>query len=179
MKTKPKKETVQSQRKGIHFVKNLLLASIVSAFIFVIFRENAGYSWVWTSLISENLKFANRSAKLNDSQRMQAKFGMDAAALDYIKQNTPESAIILMPPYEILMGDSASFQFKKDLGGIKVRNWALDLLYPRKLVYFDENDKIPFANQLTHVVVMDGWGYKYLSYNVTAKSNFDVLPIVK
>ncbi|MFN0048660.1 MAG: hypothetical protein ACKVOU_06030 [Cytophagales bacterium] len=154
MGKKQKIEVSVAKSQGIPFVKNLLLLATISAFLFVAFRENAGYDWVMNSLIGENLKFANRSSHLSESQKMQSKFGIDAAALDYIKLNTPENAIILMPPSSILMADSASFQFKKDLGGIKVRNWALNLLYPRKLVYYEEKDKNKFFKQISHVVVM-------------------------
>jgi hypothetical protein len=179
MNKKQKAATPEPQKKGIPFVKNLLFSSVIIAFTFVAFRENSGYDWVWNSLIGENVKFANRSGHLSETQKMQTKFGIDAAALDYIKQNTPENAIILIPPGSVLMADSASFQFKKDLGGIKVRNWALDLLYPRKLVYCDEKDKNKFFKQISHVVVMDGWGFEFLNYQSDTKNNFDVLSINK
>jgi len=175
-----KKQKAQDQvsvKKGIPVVKNLLVAAVLGVFIFTVFRENSGYNWVWQSLIGENLKFVARSSHLNESQKYQAKFGIDAAALDYVKQNTPENAVILMPPTAILMADSASFQFKKDLGGIKVRNWALDILYPRKLVYFDEKEKNKYAGSISHVVVMDGWGFEYLNYKPETRNNFDVLAI--
>ncbi len=179
MSKKQKAAEPKAAKKGIPFVKNLLMAAVISAFIFTVFRENTGYNWVWESLIGENLKFANRSSHLTEAQKFQSKFGIDAAALDYIEQHTPENAIILMPPGAILMADSASFQFKKDLGGIKVRNWALDMLYPRKLVYFDEKDKNMFYSKISHIVVMDGWGFEFLNYIPDTRNNFDVLAIRK
>lgn len=165
--------------KGIPFTKNIVLAVAVLVFLIVLFKENSGYEWVWNSLVTENLKFINKNRSLSDAQKMQAKFGVDAAIIDYIKQNTPEDAVILFPPQSVLLADSASYQFTKGLGGIKSRNWTLDFLYPRKLVYFDEKDQNPFFPQLTHTVVMDGWGYQFLDYEPATYNNFDVLPLKK
>ncbi|MFN0047823.1 MAG: hypothetical protein ACKVOU_01725, partial [Cytophagales bacterium] len=60
-----------------------------------------------------------------------------------------------------------------------VRNWALNLLYPRKLVYYEEKDKNKFSKQISHVVVMDGWGFEFLNYRSDSRNNFDVLAINK
>ncbi len=177
MNKKAKTNVPKTEKKSVPFVRNLLFAAAVAAFLVVIFRENSGYSWVWNKLVGDNLKISKSSSHLTTMQKYQSKFGIDVGAIEYIAQNTPEDAVILFPPLSIMLSDSASLQFKKDLGGIKIRNWTLDLLYPRKLVYFDEKEGNSFFNQITHVVVMDGWGYDFVNYEVEQKNNFAVLPL--
>jgi hypothetical protein len=158
-------------------VKQVVVAFTIACVLFVIFRENKGYQWVWNSLIQENLKLISKNKYATDAQKMQAKFGIDAAVIDYIAQKTPKDAIILFPPNQVLMNDSASYKFLKQQGGIKNRYWTTDLLYPRKLVYFDELDKNIWKDAITHVVVFDGWGLQYLSYTPENITNFEVYPI--
>lgn len=159
--------------------KKAMIAFAMVCFVVVIFKENIGYNWVWTSLVQENLKLISKNRKMDYGQKIQAKMGIDGAVLHYIIQKTPQDAIILLPPEKILMNDSASYDFTSKLGGIKSRNWALDLVYPRKLVYFDEIDKNIWKDKITHVMVFDGWGLQYLSYSPSELSNLDVYPINK
>ena len=159
--------------------KKLIIAFIVACFIFVVLKENSGYNWVWSSLIQENLKLISKSRNMDFGQKLQSKMGIDGGVMDYIVKKTPQNAIILMPPSKVLLADSASYQFTKKLGGIKARNWALDLAYPRKLVYFDEIDKSIWKNKITHVLVFDQWGLQYLSYTPDEILNLDIYPILK
>jgi len=164
-------------KKGIGFFNNFILLVVCIVLVLGLFKGNEGYSWVWNDLINENLKFINKNPHLTDAQKYQSKFGIDAAAIDFIKKQTPDSAIILLPPGAVIMDDSSDYKFLKGLGGIKARNWTIYFLYPRKLVYFDEFDRNKFAKNITHVVCMNGWGYDKLSYNATPQSSFEILPI--
>ncbi|MDX2188967.1 MAG: hypothetical protein SFY32_03815 [Bacteroidota bacterium] len=159
------------------FFKNFIQLLVILAVILICMKGNEGYSWVWSDLINENLKFISKNKQLNTAQKYQAKFGVDAAALDYIKLKTPDTAIILFPYYNTIISDSSGYQFIKGLGGIKIRVWSTYFLYPRKLVYMDEFEKNRYKNKITHVVCMGNWGYNYLDYPVESRKMFDVLPL--
>lgn len=163
--------------KGIGFFRNFILFLFSIVLVLVLFKGNEGYSWVLSDLINANLKFINSNRHLTPAQKYQSKFGVDAAAIDFIKNQTPEDAVILIPPHSVLMNDSSEYKFMKGLGGIKARTWTLYFLYPRKLVYFDESDKNKFAKDVTHVVCLNGWGYDKLLYATTPKSSFEILPV--
>jgi hypothetical protein len=176
--TKPKARVLfsadesKSDFKKINFVRNLLLLAICLAITTILMKENQGYSWVWNDLIHENLKFIKSSSKLSQTQKYQAKFGLDAAVIDYIKSNTPDTAVILMPPSKILLSDS-NYQFLTGLGGIKSKIWTMYFLYPRQLIY--ESDKpLPKPN---YVFCFNKWGYDQLNYTVTNRQAYEVLPI--
>jgi hypothetical protein len=168
-----------TEKRGISFFKNFILLIASIGLVLMLFKGNAGYSWVWTDLIQENLKFISRNSHLTEAQKYQAKFGVDAAAIDLIKKNTPDDAVILFPPFNVIMNDSSDYKFQKGLGGIKIRNWTLYFLYPRKLVYAEELETSPFASQVNYVVCMNGWGYDKISYEPVQKTSFQVLPIAK
>lgn len=169
----------QPKGNSIGFFKNFIFLLSVVAFVLVIFKGNEGYSWIWNKLISENLKFISKNPHLTEAQRYQVKFGVDASVIDYIKNKTPESAVILFPPNEVIMNKNSSYRFIKGVGGLKIRNWALYFLYPRKLVYADEMRESIFTKDITHVACLNGWGYEFLNYEYESKSEFEVLAINK
>lgn len=157
----------------------MLLAAVVSALLYVMFSENSGYKWVWYDLIGENLKFIQRNRHLNMDQRYQAKLGVDAAVLAYIRQNTPADAVILLPPGQVLLADSASVQFMKGVGGIKYRNWALNFLYPRKVVMAEERENSPWKSDITHVMLMDGWGNDFAAIDKPVLKGIEIAAFKK
>lgn len=171
--------SIKIEKSGIGFFSNFFILIFSVGLVLILFKGNEGYSWVWKELITENLKFIYRNPNLSDAQKYQAKFGLDAAAIDYIKNKTPEDAVILMPPSSVLMNDSSQYKFLKGLGGIKARNWTIYFLYPRKLVYYDELDKNIFAKKISHVVCFGNWGYSQLNYKTVPKDYLEVLPTLQ
>lgn len=164
----------------ISFLKNLILFFITGLVLLMIFKGNSGYDWVRNILLAQNLKFINQYPHLTIEERYQSKFGIDAAALQQIAKATPENAIILFPPISVILSDTAQYRFLKEQGGLKMRNWALYFLYPRKLVYADEIEKLEeLSKKATHVLCLNGWGYDKLNYEVEQKQAFQILEIKK
>lgn len=168
-----------SSDEGIGFYKNFILLLFVVAFVLIIFKGNEGYAWIFNKLIKQNLEFISKNPQLTESQRYQVKFGVDASVLAFIKDKTPTDATILFPPNSVLMNENSNYRFIKGVGGLKIRNWALYFLYPRKLVYADEMDKSIFTKDISHVVCLNGWGYSFLNYDYQSKNDFELLSVNK
>lgn len=178
-------ETVITSSKSgifshISFFKNFILAVFIGFFFLVLFNANEGYTFIIRDLIGENLKFINKNPNITEAQKLESKFGADGYVINQIKRATPEDAVLLFPPYEVIINDTSQLQFKRDQGGIKVRNWLVYYLYPRKIQYLSLNQTQPTANQkITHVVCINNWGYDLLNYEVSERQIFEVLPISK
>lgn len=158
------------------FLKSLLALSILAVLFLALFRQIDGYNWVWEVLVKENLGFIGKYRNLDNDNKLLSKFGADYAALKYLRDHTPDNAVILIPPRHILLDSLSAYNFMRGHGGIKHRNWSLYFVYPRKLVYFEEQDKSPFTAQITHVMVLNGWG-KDLVADSTVNDVLDVAPI--
>lgn len=182
--TKPQESSVKSIKTGIFgsisFFKNFILAVFVGFFFLILFNTNDGYSWILRDLIGENLKFIYKNPNITTEQKFESKFGADAYVINQIKKSTPENAVILFPPYEYIINDTSQIKFKRDQGGIKVRNWLIYYLYPRRIEYLVGNQAKPNPSQkITHVVCLNGWGYNYLTYPVSQQQLFEILPLSK
>ncbi|MDX2197298.1 MAG: hypothetical protein NW207_12865 [Cytophagales bacterium] len=176
-KSLPVKDIKINEAKKMPFVKQILCTVAIALLLLAVFKENKGYNWLWNDLIHENLKFINKNKNLNYTEKMQAKFGADAALIEYIKKNTPDNAVIAFPAGDSFLSANAPYKFIQGLGGIKVRVWTQNFLYPRTLVYEHELKKWKNIPQITHVVCMNGWGYDQLEYEVQTRNSFDVLPV--
>ena len=64
-----------------------------------------------------------------------------------------------------------------DAWGVKSKLWNTYFLYPRKVVGENEKDSSPLYAQVTHVMIVDAWGYDKLTYPVSRKEKYAVLPI--
>lgn len=175
---------INKSKKGlfshIGIIKNLIFLFVMGLVWLMILKGNEGYQWMWNDLLAENLKFIEKYPSITENQKYESKFGIDAFVIQQIKKSTPEDAIILMPPNEVIISDDSEYQFMKGQGGLKSRNWMLYFLYPRKLVYADETDKLTdWAKNATHIVCLNGWGYEKLNYEVTQKQTFQILALSK
>lgn len=190
MKTQktPKKENKQAaapKKEGgnsflIKAVKNvaLLLGAVILIKSFKGSKDdesqwNDGYQWFFTSLIDDNVKVMKQYKTLTYDQKMESKVGFNYAYFRFINQNTPENAVILMPPDSVFFppGEKSEFQ-----GFILTPSWAGYFVYPRKLV-FEKQNNLALMKKVTHVAVMNSWGYDKLSYQAARNSKYNVLPI--
>lgn len=181
---KPTETPLTGSKSGIFahisFFKNFILAVFTGFFFLVLFNINDGYIFIFRDLIGENLKFINKNPNITENQKLESKFGVDAYVINQIKKATPEDAVLLFPPYEIIINDTSQLQFKRDQGGVKARNWLVYYLYPRKIQYLKPTETQPTEDQkITHIICMNNWGYDLLNYEVSQRQIFEVLPISK
>lgn len=101
-----------------------------------------------------NLKFIVGWPSLPVEEKWKIKFPNDFSYIHFVKTNTPDSAVIVMPPNSFQSQLSSS-------NGAQNKIWAEYFLYPRKLVYADENDN-PLLEQANYIMIVNYWGYDYL-----------------
>ena len=135
-------------------------------------KNNDGYKWAWETLLKGNWKIiqTNRSASI--TKRYAMKMGYTAQLLEHIKTNTPENAILLFPTKAQLQEKS---QYNID-PNITVRNWVLHYLYPRRVIYANE-DYAPLRQQVNYVVIVNGHGYESLDIEPDQRPPFAVIPL--
>ncbi len=151
------------------------------------------YKWVYHYLVRSHLDLIESLGSISIEEKYKSRSGSDYQYLQYIKNNTPEDAVILMP-------DLADLEIPKDapagtpqLERVANKAWATYFLYPRKLVYdqLDGQDYLADGQpniykspgyqeerkKLTHVAIVYGRGYEHLSYPVQKRLYYAVMPI--
>ncbi len=132
-----------------------------------------GYKFLWTRYVFSNLEVIRKYPYLSYDEKMRIKLHRDYDFVMYVKRNTPDSAVIVMPPL------SVKSIFRKN-NGARSKLWDEYFLYPRKLVYADEKNN-PLLEKGTHIMIMNTWGYDYLEkkYGIkyTRRDPYTVLPI--
>jgi hypothetical protein len=171
-------ETKAKQFDWSNWFSRNLIGLIVSAVVILFLYYNIqGYKWVWDGLVIGNLKVIRVNPHLTLEKKWEIKCGFDFSYLNYIKNKTPEDAIILMPAYSDIYPEGEQSDFNNtDAGGIKNKAWATYFLYPRKLVYVDEKDSNPFYDKADYVAIVNTRGYDRLNYPVENKEKYQVLP---
>jgi len=129
-----------------------------------------GYYWLYNTMLSGNLKTINNNPDLTIAQRYQIKSG-EIGYIYRIKELTPDSAIIIIPPKQLLL--KVGFKSAVELP------WLTYFVYPRKVVYEDDKDSSKLYQQATYILALNGWGLNKLNYRVDRPESFMVLPLKK
>ena len=116
----------------------------------------------------------SKYSNLTYDQKMEAKLGFNFRFLNNIKLNTPEDAIIIMPPDSIFYPKGKKSYFTDFMGSVGYTGY---FVYPRKLVYAGRSQTVELYKKATHVAIVNFWGYEKLAYQVDKKEQFTVLPI--
>jgi len=183
-KSKRKKnEPVRTENKKNRFLsllfRNVFAVIISAVIVFFLYKNIQGYQWVWDSLVIKNLEIVNQHSDLTNEQKWAIKLGFDYRYLEFLKKNTPENAVILMPADSALFPQGVKSEFTKESYSVRNKAWATYFLYPRKIVYEKELLKSPYASQITHVAIANYRGYERLNYSVVKKQKYHVLPVNK
>lgn len=160
------------------FAKNLLILGGVLLLLNVLKTEVDGYKWVAETLVAKTPEQLEKYKNLTYDQKMEGKLGFAYKYFKFINENTPDSAIILMPPDTVIRPKGQVHYTKTGMNGYTTNpKWVSYFIYPRKLVYEDRKDQYPeLYKNFTHVAVMNGWGYKKLPYRVRQESPFSIMP---
>jgi hypothetical protein len=90
--------------------------------------------------------------------------------LQLLNSATPFDAVILLPPKSVTQGTRHEFLYSSE--------WVAYFIYPRLCVGYDERDKNPALFQrITHVAIVNGWGYEFLHYSPEQREEETVLPL--
>lgn len=95
--------------------------------------------------------------------------------IQYLNENTPKDAVILLPPGDSLLSNTSKWNYVYD------PEWMEYFIYPRLCVATGrEIDHPDLAKRITHVLIVEGRGYDKLKYEVPAEQrngDWAVLPI--
>lgn len=175
-KPKAGKETSASSQAAFFATlpKNLLLLIVFFSLFFSLKKYNPGYAFVFNDLVKKNMEIMDKYKNLTYEEKMEAKLGFNYKFLNYIKQNTPEDAVIIMPPDSIFYPKGKKSNFTDFMG---TSGYSSYFVYPRKLVYEGQPKTAALYAKATHVAIVNFWGYEKLAYTVAQKEQFSVLPL--
>lgn len=156
-----------------NFGKNIIALLLTLLLISFCYKNNLGYNWVYNGLLKGNFEVIQKYKNLTVDQRTEMKLGYNYAYLRYVRKLTPDSAVILMPGSDAITLKEGPSEITQSLF---VKLWVTRFLYPRKIIYDFETDN-EFYNRITHVAIINYWGYDKLSYQVDRKVKDAVLPV--
>jgi hypothetical protein len=91
--------------------------------------------------------------------------------IDYMRESTPTNAVILLPPKSVI-ADTSEFNL------VNNSEWMEYFLFPRLCISEDEKATKPeLYSKITHVAIVNGWGYDKLKYQPSSKPSEAVLSI--
>lgn len=170
-----KYETFQKPAKswqGFIF-RNIIIGLIIFLAVKSLYNNNQGYKWVYENLLITNLKMIKEHPEYTLKNKYEARLGSYAKYVNHIVENTPDSAIILMPPDSII----DSIDKKLNMNWLGSKRHTSYFLYPRKPIYFQNSFDSVYMDKITHVAIVNGYGYEHLKYGVKNKTKYTVAPL--
>lgn len=139
------------------FVKNAMIAGFILLLMIKILLPMTGYKWEQEKMVKGSMTIIKTMPNATLSQRFVMKMGVDYAFLQDVRNHTPDTAVILYPPQENFFPKGKSSAFK---GEIFNKLFATRFLYPRKIILEKEMATSPYKDKVTHVLIVNGQGYK-------------------
>lgn len=113
--------------------------------------------WIVGQMLPGNMEIIEQHPDLSLDQRWEFKLGAAFNYLQFIKQRTPENAVILYPDHGAFFPAGVESPFRGTEPYNKV--WATRFLHPRRLVLRSESGTSPYTDNITHVAIVNGIGY--------------------
>ena len=151
-------------------LRNIIVVTI-AFFIVLACQKSEGYDWVYKYLLKKNMEIIHKYKNSTIDLRYEMKLGYTYVYLRFLRDQTPDTAVILMPGAEIICSPNGKNNFSKDMAN---KLWATRFLYPRKIIYDKERNA---QDQITHVAIINYWGYDKLPYRVDKQEENTVLPV--
>lgn len=157
---------------------NIFGAFAALIFITVIFSNVQGYDWLMHTMLKQNFETIEQNPPdLTVPQRYEVKWGGrvgqgEISYVNRIKDQTPDSAIIIMPPRKQIT--DVGFKSMQEMP------WLTYFLYPRKVVYEDDKDSTNSSKlyaRANYILALNGWGMNKVNYQIQKPEAFMVLPL--
>jgi len=163
------------QSNLFQFIQNMLLCFALIALVYQVTAKGQIYNWFYESLLKANLNYiTGKKGELTLDQKYELKLGYDYKYLNFVKERTPEDAVILMPLQRYFLQEGSKAKFRHHMGD---KGYTSFFLYPRQVVYEKEKGKNPLYEKVTHVAIVNKCCYDKLNYPVRDQPEFTVLPI--
>lgn len=160
------------RKNECRFMKNAAFLLPVMLLTHFLFSVQPGYHWVYNGLLKENMRLIKKYPKLTFDQKMCIKLGASYEYLMFLKQATPDTAVILYPSSEAFQKEGSPFKHE-----IYNKIYATRFLYPRKLVLESELKYSKYRNKITHVAIVNREGIDRLPYPPDPKIRHTVLSV--
>lgn len=132
-----------------------IVATLVFIVLLLFLYQKLGYKHTFNLLLTD-YHLARQVSDEPVERRNLVKLGMGYWMFKYIKDNTPDSAVIYLPGHEAFLADGYGDKFSSVHFSNKL--WAVRYLYPRKVVTDREYREFGAHPPLTHVFVVNGYG---------------------
>ncbi len=145
------------------WLREIICLALISLIALVLYHKIPAYEWIVNTHIKNNLSYFKKYKTLTDKERITAKLGINHQYAMYIKEQTQEDAVILLPSKETLLSSTTNNQFASGNKSATIANrvWISNFIYPRKVIYENElSDQN--KTDITHVGIVNGWGYQYV-----------------
>lgn len=173
--TKKKRKTDKREIKSSDLQINLFIALGVIGLLYLLYETVPGYNYFVKLQVIKESRIILENFSFTMDQKYQVKLKRDYEFIKYVKGNTPDSAVILMPPSDVFKNTIFN---QNGAWGVKSKIWSTYFLYPRILIQENERDIYPeLYNRITHVMVINKWGFDKLNYRINRRMNYVVLPI--
>lgn len=159
--------------------RNLLVTFLLVVVLLLLYISVPGYHWAITEMAIKNNELIDKieTRRLNNNlpeltmdDKRHFKIG-NYWYLKYLREHTPENAVILLPPHTAI-DSTEEFKFMNS------DEWVEYFIFPRLCVGEDnkDNNKLLYS-KVTHVAIVNGWGYDKLHYSPEKRTSEIVLPI--
>ncbi len=169
---KSAKEKIKKQESTINKIvlRNLLSFAVFAFVIFLLYSNIPGYNWLWNGLIKGNLETIRTYPNLTRDIKFEYKEKPDAGFINFIKNNTSDSASIVFPPRDLLVNNKRKFK------RLHNKAWITYTLYPREIHYFNELSDTSNLKRFDFIAVFEYWGYDKVIYPADRTNEYYLLP---
>lgn len=157
---------------GGFLLRNIAVGIIMVMSFTFLYNHTSSYKWLYEQLYKVNYNAIKNYSHYTIEERYRSKLGFYAKYMFFLKSHTPDSAIILMPPDSIIM----AIDKKNRMDWLKSKRHSTYFLYPRKPVYKKLSSDSVYFDKITHVAIVNGYGYEDLPFTVTNKNEYTVIP---
>lgn len=159
--------------------RNLLVTFVLMILLIALYATIPGYNFAVRDVAIHNKELMDHieTRRLNANlpeltlqQKRLFKIGC-YWYIDYMRESTPSNAVILLPPKSVIP-DTSEFNL------VYSSEWMEYFLFPRLCISEDERITKPeLYRKITHVAIVNGWGYDKLKYQPSSKPSEAVLSI--
>lgn len=139
------------------YIIQLVIAGVLIFLGYKIVINTQSYNWAF-ALISSNLETIEKFPDSTYDEKMNLKLGFKYSYCKFLKDNSPDDAIIMMPPKSVIKADK---KLNTSIGSLTNKAYVSYFLYPRKVIYPEDGDKHPYWSKVTHIAVANSIGYMY------------------
>lgn len=160
--------------------RNIVVAILALLLVGLLYALIPGYRWAVEEIGFKNLNLVEKIESKRRRDNLPPLTVHEKRAfkiegyyyLQLINSSTPQNAVILLPPKSVTNNTRHQFLCESE--------WVAYFLYPRLCVGEDEKEFLPeLYKKVTHVAIVDGWGYDKLKYQPQTKEQETILPIEK